>query len=73
MEQEFIDAVADGRLSSALMSEHWAFASDLLASAVSAEFTALFCKALNAQINGNSARSVQEQMLDVLTLEVLAT
>jgi hypothetical protein len=72
-EQESIDAVADGRLSNALMLEHWAFASDLLASAVSAEFTALFCKALNAQINGNSTRSVQEQMLDALTLEALAT
>ncbi len=72
-EQESIDAVADGRLSNALMVEHWAFASDLLASTVSAEFTALFCKALNAQINGNSTRSVQEQMLDALTLEVLAT
>jgi hypothetical protein len=72
-EQESTNAVADGRLSNALMLEHWAFASDLLASAVSTEFTALFSKALNAQINGNSTRSVQEQMLDTLTLEALAT
>jgi hypothetical protein len=72
-EQESIDAVADGRLSNALMLEHWAFAADLLASAVSTEFTALFAKALNAQINGNSTRSVQEQMLDAMALEVLAT
>ncbi len=56
-EQESIDAVADGRLSNALM----------------LEFTALFAKALNAQIKGNSTRSVQEQMLDALNLEVLAT
>ena len=72
-EQEPIDAVADGRLSNALMLEQWSFAANLLASAVSTEFTALFSKALNAQINGNSTRSVQEQMLDALTLEVLAT
>jgi hypothetical protein len=72
-EQESIDAVADGLLSNALMLEHWAFATDLLASKVGSEFTALFSKALNAQMNGNSTRSVQEQMLDALTLEVLAT
>jgi len=72
-EQESIDAVADGRLSNALMLEQWSFAADLVASKVGSEFTALFAKALNAQINGNSTRSAQEQMLDALTLEVLAT
>ena len=72
-EQESMDAVADGHLSNALMLEHWSFAADVLASKVTSEFTALFCKALNTQINGNSTRSVQEQMMDALTLEVLAT
>ena len=72
-EQDSIDAVADGCLSNALMLEHWSFAADVLASKVSTEFTALFCKALNAQINGNTTRSVQEQMLDALTLEALTT
>ena len=72
-EQDSADAVADGRLSNALMLEHWAFAADLLASKVGSEFTALFSKALNAQINGSSTRSIEEQMLDALTLEVLAT
>lgn len=72
-EQDSIDAVADGRLSNALMLEHWAFAADLLASTMSTEFTALFCKALSAEINGSSTRSVEEQMLDALTLEALAT
>ena len=72
-EQDSADAAADGRLSNALMLEHWSFAADVLTSKVGSEFTTLFSKALNTQINGNSTRSDQEQMLDALTLEVLAT
>ena len=45
-EQESADAVADGRLSNALMLEHLSFAADLLASKVASEFTALFAQAL---------------------------
>ena len=65
-EQDSADAVADGRLSNALMLEHWSFAADVLASKVTSEFTALFTKALKAQINGGSTRSVEEQVLDLL-------
>ena len=72
-EQQSSDAAADGRLSNALMLEHWAFAADVLASKVGSEFTALFSKALNAQINGSSIRSVEEQMLDAIALEVAAS
>ena len=71
-EQESIDAVADGRLSNALMLEHWSFAADVLASKVITEFTALFIKALNVQMNDTSTRSVEEQMLDAMALEVAA-
>lgn len=70
-EQESMDAAADGRLSNALMLEHWAFAADLLASTVGTEFASLFNQALNAQMNWSSGtRSVSDQMLDVLTIEV---
>jgi hypothetical protein len=44
----------------------------VLASKVGSEFTALFSKALNAQINCNSTRSIEEQMLDAMALEVAA-
>ena len=72
-EQESSDAAADGRLSNALMLEHWAFAADVLASKVSSEFTALFSQALDARMNWSSTiRSVEDQMLDALTLEVAA-
>ena len=71
-EQDSMDAVADGHLSNALMLKHWSFAADVLASKVTSEFTALFSKALNAQINGSSTRSVEEQMLDGMALEVAA-
>ena len=71
-EQDSADAVADGRLSNALMLEHWSFAADVLASKVGSEFTALFSKALNAQINGGSTRPFEEQMLDAMALEVAA-
>ena len=41
-EQESADAVAEGRLSNAVMVQNWAFAANLLASKVSAEFAVLF-------------------------------
>ena len=70
-EQESADAAADGRLSNALMLEHWAFAADLLTSAVSAEISMLFAQALGAQMNwGSTTRSVNDQLLDAMTLEV---
>jgi hypothetical protein len=72
-EQDSADAVADGRLSNALMLENWAFAADLLASVVSSEFSTLFGQALDARMNwGNTTRSVGDQLLDALTLEVAA-
>jgi hypothetical protein len=40
-EQDSADAAADGRLSNAVMVQHWAFAAELLASKVSSEFAAL--------------------------------
>lgn len=71
-EQESSDAAADGRLSNAVMLEHWAFAADVLASKVSGEFTALFSKALDARfhLSSTSNRSVGDQLLDALTIEV---
>ena len=72
-EQQSSDAAADGCLSNALMLEHWAFAADLLAGLLSTEFAALFGQALDARLNWNSTnRSVGEQLLDALTLEVAA-
>ena len=72
-EQESADAAADGRLSNALMLEHWSFAANLLAQQVSSTFTALFAQALDAQLNGRtSARSIQDQLVDAMTLEVVA-
>ena len=70
-EQDSADAAADGRLSSAVMVEHWAFAAELLASSVSTEFSTLFGQAIDARLNWKStARSVEEQLLDALTVEV---
>ena len=72
-EQDSADAAADGRLSNAVMIEHWAFAADLLASVVSSEFSTLFGQALDARMNwGTTNRSVSDQLLDALTLEVVA-
>ena len=71
-EQQSIDAAAEGRLSNALMLENWAFAADLLAGVVSTEVSSLFGRALNARMNWISARSVGDQLLDALTLEVAA-
>ena len=71
-EQQSSDAAADGRLSNALMLENWAFAADLLAGVVSSEVSSLFGQALNARMNWSSTRSVGDQLLDALTLEVAA-
>ena len=72
-DQECADAVADGRLSNALMLEHWAFAADLLASVVSTEFSRLFGQALDARANwSKSTRSAGDHLRDALTLEVAA-
>ncbi len=72
-EQQSTDAAADGRLSNALMLEHWAFAADLLSSVVSSEFSKLFGTALDARMGGASiCRSAEDQALDALALEVAA-
>lgn len=69
-EQQSVDAAANGRLSNALMLEHWAFAADLLAGVVSTEFSTLFAQTLNAHFHLNSTRSVGDQLLDALTIQV---
>jgi hypothetical protein len=70
-DQDSADAAADGRLSNAVMVQHWAFAADLLSTKVASEFAALFGEAFNARTHSQStARSVEEQMLDVLAIEV---
>ena len=72
-ENQSADAAADGRLSNALMLEHWAFAADLLASKVGSEFSTLFSQSLDARLNWSSTTlSVGDQLLDALTLEVAA-
>ncbi len=72
-EQDSADAAADGRLTNALMFKDWAFAADILATTVSTEFSVLFAQALDAQLHrGTTTRSVQDQLLDALTLEVAA-
>jgi len=71
-EQQSSDAAADGRLSNALMLENWAFAADLLAGVVSSEVASLFSQAVDARMNWSSTRSVGDQLLDALTLEVAA-
>ena len=72
-EQQSCDAAADGRLSSALMLEHWAFAADLLAGSVSTEISSLFGEVLDARMTWSSGtRSIGDQLLNALTLEVAA-
>jgi hypothetical protein len=74
-EQESADAVAEGRLSNAVMVQNWAFAANLLASKVSTEFSVLFGKALDArfgEMTSTTHRSVAGQVMDALTLEVAA-
>ena len=72
-EQQSSDAAAEGRLSSALMLEHWAFAAELLAGVVSTEISKLFSQVVDARMNwGITTQSVGDQLLDALTLEVAA-
>jgi hypothetical protein len=72
-EQESADAIGDGRISNALMLEHWSFAADLLAHQVATTFTALFAQTLDAQLNrGTTTRSIQDLLVDAMTLEVVA-
>jgi hypothetical protein len=70
-EQQSCDAAAVGRLSSALMLEHWAFAAELLAGTISTEISTLFDQALDARLNWDTTtRSVGDQLLDALTVEI---
>ena len=72
-EQDSADAVADGRLSNAVMVQHWAFAADILASKVSSEFSTLFIRSLDARIGdltSTSHRSATDQVVDAIALEV---
>jgi len=72
-EQQSADAVADGRLSNAVMLQNWSFAGELLAGVVSTEISGLFSKSLNARLGDLSAtshRSVADQILDAVALEV---
>ena len=58
------------------MIQHWAFAADLLSTTVSTEFTNLFSKALNARLGDltpTAHRSVADQVLDAVALEVAAS
>jgi hypothetical protein len=50
-EQESSDAVADGRLSNAVMVKEWAFAAQLLRSITSTELSNLFGKVLDVQFS----------------------
>ena len=72
-EQQSADAVADGRLSNAVMLKNWSFAGDLLAGVVSTEISGLFSKSLNARLGDLTTtpnRSVADQILDAVALEV---
>ena len=72
-EQQSTDAVAEGRLSNAVMLQNWSFAGELLAGVVSTEISGLFSKSLNARMGDLSAtphRSVADQILDAVALEV---
>jgi hypothetical protein len=68
-EQQSIDAAADGRLSNALMLEHWAFAAEFLATTASTEISALFAQVFDARFEVIS-RGKQDSVLDALALEV---
>jgi len=59
-----------------VMVQHWAFAADILASKVSSEFSTLFIRSLDARIGeltSTSHRSVADQALDAVVLEVAAS
>ena len=74
-EQQSADAVADGRLSNAVMLKNWSFAGELLAGVVSTEISGLFSKSLNARFGdlSTSHRSVADLMLDAVALEVASS
>ena len=72
-EQQSSDAVAEGRLSNAVMLQNWSFAGELLVGVVSTEISGLFSKSLNARLGDlsvTSHRSVADQILDAVALEV---
>jgi hypothetical protein len=74
-EQQSSDAVADGRLSNAVMLKNWSFAGDLLAGVVSTEISGLLSKSLNARLGDLTTtphRSVADQILDAISLEVVS-
>ena len=50
-EQDCSDAVADGRLSNAVMVKEWAFAAQMLRSITSTELSTLFGKVLDVQFS----------------------
>jgi hypothetical protein len=75
-EQDSADAAAGGNLSAAAMIQHWAFAADLLSTTISTEFTNLFSQALTARfgdLTPTTRRSVADQVLDAVALEVAAS
>lgn len=69
-EQSADDAVAEGRLTTGLMYKDWAFAADLLSSIVSSQFSELFFQAVVGKPPASCSRSVEDQVLDALALEV---
>jgi hypothetical protein len=73
-EQDSADAVADGRLSNAVMVQHWALAADILASKVSSEFNTLFIRSLDARFGDLTTphRSTTDQVMHAIPLEVAA-
>ena len=74
-EQDADDAVAAGNLSTALLLKHWADAADLLTLTVITEFSGFFAQAVRANfgVSTTSTRSVQDQILDALAVEVAST
>jgi hypothetical protein len=71
-EQDSADAAAAGNLSTALLLKHWADAADLLTLSVITEFSGFFGEVVRARfgVSTTSNRSVQDQILDALALEV---
>lgn len=68
-EQQSFDTAADGRLSIALMLEHWAFAAEFLATTASTEISALFAQVFDARFEVIS-RGKQDSVLDALQIEL---
>lgn len=67
-EQDSTDAASDGRLSNALMLEHWAFAAQLLSTIASSELTALFSQIVDARFGDMN----RDGILNAMALEVAA-